>query len=149
MATKVTMYEAKDGSLHKTPLACDAKNIELRLAPAIEAFVDALPGTAPGLTSLEAHGGGFHIELADLPTFLLAHSEALRKVLNDALIVKKPRKAKAASKPVAPAPATKPAFPAPQPASEQQQQQQQSAAAVAPAANDDDGLAAAMAAIGG
>lgn len=123
MATKVTMYEAKDGSLHKTPSACDAKNVELRLAPAIEKFVDSLTATTPGLTTSDE--GSFHIHITDLPSFLLGQSEALRKVLNDALVVKKPRKG--AAKPT-PAPTPAPTDPSPVPAAAPQQAAAQVAA---------------------
>ncbi|MPQ56374.1 hypothetical protein [Duganella sp. FT27W] len=127
MATKVTMYEAKDGSLHKTPSACDAKNVELRLAPAIEKFVDGLAPNAPGMTNTTESTTiqPFCIELGNLPQFLLGQSEALRKVLNDALVVKKPRKG--AAKPAS-APTPAPTDPSPVPAAAPQQAAAQVAA---------------------
>lgn len=104
---KVIMHEAKDGSLHKTQGLCDAKNIELRLAPAVEAFVGALGAETVGLT-IDEEGAG--INLSDLTPFLIAHADALRKILNDALVSRKPRgKGKEKKAPVAvvvaPAPA--------------------------------------------
>jgi hypothetical protein len=96
------MHQAKDGSLHKTAALCAEKNIQLRLAPAIDAFVEKL--TAEQVGSVEGHPA---IALEELPAFLIAHSTSLRKLLNDALIERKPRKKDATPKTNTPAPTPK------------------------------------------
>lgn len=98
---KVIKYLAKDGSLHNSAREQEAQDRKLRIAPAMEKFVNGLGTDAPGLTQATGDGGdyGISIDLADLPKFLAEHAEQLRDAINNALVTRRPRKAKA---PVAP-----------------------------------------------
>ena len=90
---KITMYQANDGSLHKTQALCDAKNVELRTAPLVEEFVNSLTDQSVGLTPNDENI--MAVYLADLPAFLVAHADALRTLLNKAINpVGRPRKNK-------------------------------------------------------
>jgi len=86
---KVTMYQANDNSLHKSQKERDARNAELRLAPLAEAFVNNLP--LDQISKIEGHPA---IALEDLPTFIVKNADALRKTLNEALIVRRKKAAK-------------------------------------------------------
>lgn len=92
---KVTKHQAKDGSLHDTARLCEAHNRKLKLAPAMEKFVNGLPADTVGLT--EDERGNPMIFLTNLPAFLTAHADALQAAIVNATIVRKPRKAKAAN----------------------------------------------------
>jgi hypothetical protein len=100
---KVVKHEAKDGSLHNTARACEAHDRKLRIAPAMEKFVNGLTAASPGLTddSDISGSGTLRIDLVDLPTFLAEHAEVLRDAINGALVVRRPRKVK--PKPAEPA----------------------------------------------
>jgi hypothetical protein len=88
--TKVTMYQATDGSLHKTLKDKEAHNIKLRLKPAAEEFVSALT-----LDHFRRDDNGNHVVYADnLSDFIVNNADALRKILNDVLVVRRSRKAK-------------------------------------------------------
>lgn len=96
--TKVIMYQAADGSLHKTLKEKEAKNVELRLKPAADAFVAGLDAT------------DFNSDDRDQPClyrdnvaeFIVKNADGLRKLLNDVLVVRRPRKVKkAAAQPAA------------------------------------------------
>lgn len=95
----VRMHQAKDGSLHKTAAECAKHEIGLRLSPAIEKFVDNIKEGTEGLCNAEEVQltEGIYFDLTALPAFLVANAEELRKLLNDALTTKKPRKAKDAN----------------------------------------------------
>lgn len=97
---KVTKHQAKDGSLHNTARECETHDRKLRIAPAMEKFVNSLPADAPGLGNVEGHPA---IALEDLPKFLSEHAEQLRDAINNALVVRRPRKAKKVATPAAPA----------------------------------------------
>ena len=99
--TKVTKYLAKDGSLHNTAREQEAADRKLRIAPAMEKFVNGLAATAPGVTT-EEHTGSPLIRLEDLPKFLSEHAEAIRDSIVGALTVRRPRKPKAPAAPAAP-----------------------------------------------
>jgi len=89
---KVVKHEAKDGSLHNTARACEAHDRKLRIAPAMEKFVNGLAVDAPGLgTDSEGHPA---IALEDLPKFLAEHAEQLRDAIIGALVLRRPRKVK-------------------------------------------------------
>lgn len=90
---KVTMHKANDGSLHNTAKECEAQNTKLRLAPAVDAYVNSLGATTtPGLK--QDSNGGYSIAIEDLPKFLVEQADPLRKILNEALIVRRKRQAK-------------------------------------------------------
>lgn len=117
----VRMHQAKDGSLHKTAALCSERNIQLRLAPAVDAFVNKLgPDNFVDADAVGPITSGLYLDLANLPALLITHSAELRKLFNDAMIDRKgPRKAKdgqpaAPRKPRASKPAAeeKPATPA-------------------------------------
>lgn len=85
--TKVIMYKANDGSLHATSKEKDARNLQLRTEPAAEAFAASIynDGAGPAVLGVRE----------DLAEFIVTHADALRKLLNDALVVRRPRKARA------------------------------------------------------
>lgn len=88
---KVTMHKASDGSLHEKAKDCEAINVRLRMIPALNA-----------LASGQVCGGAIHVNedehlvvyLTDIPVYLADHADAIRKILNEALVVRKPRKPK-------------------------------------------------------
>ena len=94
---KVTKHQAKDGSLHDSAKLCEAHNRKLKLAPAMEKFVNTLTESSPGLTNAENQPPTalFFIDLNDLPAFLTAHAEQLQAAIVAATVVRKPRKPKA------------------------------------------------------
>jgi hypothetical protein len=93
----VRMHQAKDGSVHKTAAECAKHEVNLRLTPAIEKFVNNIKEGTPGLTDGADITSGMFFDLTALPAFLIENAEELRKLLNDALTTKKPRKAKDAN----------------------------------------------------
>lgn len=95
---KVIKFQAKDGSLHNSAREQEAVDRKLRIAPAMEKFVNSLTLEAPGISSVE---GVPAIPLENLPKFLAEHAELIRDSIVGALTVRRPRKAKVA----APAPA--------------------------------------------
>ena len=95
---KVTKHQAKDGSLHDTARACEAHDRKLKLAPAMEKFVNGLTNDAPGLSSIDGRPA---IALESLEKFLAEHAELLQAYIANALIVRKPRKAKKSEAPAA------------------------------------------------
>lgn len=111
----VKMHEASDKSLHRTAKACAEHEIKLRLAPAIEKFVNDLPESTFDNASNEPLTSGFFLDVAALPQLLIDNADALRGLLNRALVTPKPRKgegkprASRPAKPKAPAPESKPA----------------------------------------
>lgn len=96
---KVVKHQAKDGSLHDSAKACDAHDRKLRIAPAMEKFVNTITGDAPGLTQDINERGDMGIFLTDLPKFLAEHAEQIRDAINNALVTRRPRKAKATPTP--------------------------------------------------
>lgn len=94
---KVTMYKATDGTLVATQKERDALNAKLRLKPAAEAFVSGLPD---GVFATDERDNAV-IYVDDLALFIVNHADALRKLLNEAQVVRRPRKAKAKSAPQA------------------------------------------------
>ena len=110
----VKMHQAKDGSLHKTAVLCAEHNIQLRLAPAVDAFVEKLtPDNFVNADEVGPITGGVYIDLAKLPELLVKHSAELRKLYNDSLIERKPRKKDGEAKPRASRPAKTPDAPKP------------------------------------
>ena len=89
---KVIMFEAKDGSIHKTQKECEAVNLSLRLLPAARTFAHGVRADHVGVTTDE--NSYVVIQQCDLASFIVANADNLRKLLNDALIVKRPRKTK-------------------------------------------------------
>lgn len=93
---KVTLYEATDGSLHKTSRLCEAHNVTLRILASVSAndfdfSVGYTPdGQEPPYSVIDADS---------LPSFIAANASELRKLLNDALTAKRPRKPKAGPTP--------------------------------------------------
>jgi hypothetical protein len=101
---KVVKHQAKDGSLHNTAKECEAHDRKLRIAPAMEKFVNSLGAGSKGVSiDHEGEHGFFLIKLTDLPTFLSEHAEQIRDAITGALVVRRPRKA--AKPKVAPTPA--------------------------------------------
>jgi len=92
---KVTKHQAKDGSLHDNAKLCEAHNRKLKLAPAMEKFVNGLAADAPGLGKTDSDHPVIYLE--DLPAFLTAHADLLQAAIVNATIVRKPRKAKTAA----------------------------------------------------
>ncbi|MFK3741051.1 hypothetical protein [Massilia sp. TN1-12] len=90
---KVTKHQAKDGSLHDSAKLCEAHNRKLKLAPAMEKFVNSLAADAPGLGKTDNEHPVIYLE--DLPAFLTAHAELLQATIVNATVVRKPRKPKA------------------------------------------------------
>ena len=90
---KVVKHQAKDGSLHDTNRLCEIQDRKLKIAPAMEKFVNALAADTPSLSSTSE--GGIAVYLEDLPTFLANNAEKLRDAITDALTIRKPRKPKA------------------------------------------------------
>jgi len=92
----VKMHQAKDGSLHKTAAQCAEHEVKIRLAPAIDKFLENIKMETPGLVNAAEVSltEGVFFDLAALPGFLVANAEELRKLLNGALVTPKPRKPK-------------------------------------------------------
>lgn len=88
---KVVKHQAKDGSLHNTAKECDAHDRKLRIAPAMEKFVNGLGEKTAGI-EIDDRGHPV-IFLTDLPKFLSEHAEQIRDAVNNALVVRRPRKA--------------------------------------------------------
>lgn len=91
---KVTLYQAKDGSNHATPKACKEHDAKLLVKPAAEAFVASLDPSAPGFDVIHTDDdmAVLAVSVTDLAHFIVAHADALRKVLTEPLIVRRPRK---------------------------------------------------------
>lgn len=92
---KVTMHKANDGSLHNTAKECEARNTTLRLAPTVEAFVTEIPDE---IFSGDSEGCDL-LYRSDLSRFIIDNADALRKILNDALIVRRKKAIKKATAP--------------------------------------------------
>lgn len=90
---KVSMYKAADGTLFDKQKDMLAHNVKLRLKPAAQNFVASLPDNA--FTDTDA--GATVVFKSDLADLIVDHADLLRSVLNDALIIRKPRKKKAAA----------------------------------------------------
>jgi hypothetical protein len=89
---KVILYQAKDGSNHATPKLCAEHDRKLLLAPAVEAFVAGLDDA-----SFAKDDRDNDVIYSDgLASFIVANADALRKVLTEPLITRRPRKNKAA-----------------------------------------------------
>lgn len=91
---KVIKFQAKDGSLHNSAREQEAVDRKLRIAPAMEKFVNGLTLEAPGISSVE---GAPAIALENLPKFLAEHAEIIRDSIVGALTVRRPRKPKVAA----------------------------------------------------
>lgn len=85
---KVVLHKSTDGVLHESAKLCAAHNVELRVKT-------ALAGVSLNCDSLEDSDRGSRVLYSeDIDKFIAANHVALRKLLNDALIVKRPRKAR-------------------------------------------------------
>lgn len=92
---KVVLHKSTDGVLHESAKLCAARNVELRV-------LTAVAGITLNCDAMEAGdiASKFLYE-ENIDKFIAANHAVLRKLLNDALIVKRPRKAK--KPPVVPA----------------------------------------------
>lgn len=99
---KVVLHKSTDGVLHESAKLCAAHNVELRVSPAVEKLVEetAKFPCEGGVFDTDEHGTPC-LYVKDVSKWVAANHVALRKLLNDALIVKRPRKAK--KPPVVPA----------------------------------------------
>ena len=95
---KVTMHEANDGSLHKKAKDCDAHNVKLRMAPALAELLGELHDNDARFRNVVAENGDQFagISTTDLACLIVDHADAIRKILNDALVSRRPRKPKLA-----------------------------------------------------
>lgn len=89
--TKVTLYKTADGKLHETKSAFVAHRAILQMTPDLEAFTASLP----------EFGGHLGLTPVGLAALIAENADALRKILNSALTVKRAKRAK---KPAIPAP---------------------------------------------
>lgn len=93
---KVTLYKSTDGLIHETHKACAKREIELRVLPAVAALAEETakePGDGGVFSTNERGEPCLYVD--DVPKWVASNAAALRKILNDALIAKRPRKAKA------------------------------------------------------
>jgi hypothetical protein len=95
---KVTMHKATDGSLHDTAAKCTQHDIGQRILKAVDA---ASFNMDAGYTPDDQDEPYKVISQDDLSKFIAQNADVLRKILNGALIVKRPRKSKVASPTVA------------------------------------------------
>lgn len=86
---KVVMHKANDGALFEKAKECDAHNVKLRLKPAVKEFAEGLGADSHGVTRTE-HSHAVFIQ--DMPDFIAENADKLRAILNESLIVRKPRK---------------------------------------------------------
>jgi len=87
---KVTMHKANDGSLHEKAKDCEARNVTLRMMPAlVELAQKAREGSDIVVNDEE---GNRCIYLDDLPAYIAANADALRKILNDSRVARRTRK---------------------------------------------------------
>jgi hypothetical protein len=85
---KVTLHKSSDGKLHDTATLCAKHEICLRVAKAAD-------GTVFSAESFSDDEEGNRILYAgDLTKFIVDNADILRKILNDALVARRPRKAK-------------------------------------------------------
>ena len=78
---KVTLYKAADGGLHNSFKDFSQRQIELRVLPAAQKLVDSTGGS--GVNSIDGES---------LTAWIAGNGDALRKLLNDAQVAKRPRK---------------------------------------------------------
>lgn len=85
---KVTLYKAADGSLHDTPKKCSTHDVGLRILAAASELV--FNDQAAGVDDRD--NACVYMDL--MPQFIASNQVILRKLLNDAQVAKRPRKAK-------------------------------------------------------
>jgi|GEM_PF-3142505 len=86
---KVTMYKAQDGSIHAKKADMEAHNLTLRLKPAADKFVAALDYSQ---FYKDDRGNNVIYPEDDLADFIVRNADGLRRLLNDVLVVRRPRK---------------------------------------------------------
>ena len=84
---KITMHKSSDGVLHETAKACNKHEVAQRVLKASESYADFI-------VPYDDFDDRTTVQVESLPLFIAQNADALRKILNDALIVKRPRKAK-------------------------------------------------------
>lgn len=89
---KVVMHKANDGTLFEKAKDCDTHNMKLRLKPTVKEFAENLDISSYGVERDDRENLVVFIE--DLPDFIAAHADQLRNILNNALVIRKPRKVK-------------------------------------------------------
>lgn len=94
---KVTLHKSNDGALHETAKACAKRNIELRVLDASKGATYDMASFQPDDRNNEA------LYPEGISSFIAANADVLRKILNDSLVAKRPRKPRApkAAKPAA------------------------------------------------
>jgi hypothetical protein len=94
---KVILHRSSDGTLHETQTACAKHEVKLRIAPQVEKLVSEVPKFVCDGGTFEADDrGNACLFEENIPAFVVANADALRKILNDALVAKRARKPKAA-----------------------------------------------------
>lgn len=93
---KVVLHKSTDGVLHESAKACAKREVELRVLPAAQALVDRTVGQFDTLVDV---GEVLFARPVDdtgdcVASWIASNADALRKLLNEALIAKRPRKAK-------------------------------------------------------
>lgn len=92
---KVTMHKSSDGVLHETQTACAKHEVKLRIIPQVTKLVSAVTGfPCDGGTFSADDRGQACLYPEDVPAFIVANADMLRKILNESLTSKRPRKAK-------------------------------------------------------
>jgi hypothetical protein len=90
---KVTMHQALDGSLHQTAKECEAHDARVRMEPEVLKFATGLAAPTNGF-SFPAPDGQTHVTVQpiDMASFLVENADTLRKIFNDAQIVRRAKR---------------------------------------------------------